>query len=129
MESKEELQPTAPRHLKHEARAMYEKLVPILTTRGTKRISQSIVEQYCMSYQISRSAYKDIEERGLIDPDTGKKNPNVATYENAVKNIRSLGNDLGLTPTSQVQLQKLIMESTSEDDDETFEKKAGKYKF
>ncbi|WP_236682331.1 P27 family phage terminase small subunit [Weissella cibaria] len=30
----------------------------------------------------------------------GKKNPNVSVYENSVKNLRSLANDLGLTPAS-----------------------------
>lgn len=129
LDNSTELQENPPKFLRGTARTMYNNLRPILTSRGTKKISQSVLEQYCMSYGISRTAYDDIQERGLIDKDTGKKNPNVATYENAVKNIRSLGNDLGLTPTSQVQLQKLIMESTSEDDDETFEEKAGKYKF
>lgn len=88
---------------------MYERLVPILNARGTTKISQSVVEQFCMSYQISRMAYDSIQDDGLILPD-GKKNPNVSTYENAVKNVRALGNDLGLSPSSQVAIQKLISE-------------------
>lgn len=117
MSEQQPLQLSAPRHLKYEARSCWERLVPILNARGTTNISQSIVEQYCMSYRISRLAYQDIEEHGLVNDVTGKKNPNVATYENAVKNIRSLGNDLGLSPASQVAIQKLIIDSSDSDDE------------
>lgn len=123
------LQPTAPRHLRNHARAMYERLVPILNARGTTKISQSVVEQFCMSYQISRMAYDSIQEDGLI-LDNGKKNPNVSTYENAVKNIRALGNDLGLSPASQVAIQKLIADV--EDDPQagmSFKERVDAYKF
>lgn len=129
MAEQQPLQVSAPRHLKYEARSMYERLVPILNARGTTNISQSIVEQYCMSYRISRLAYQDIDDNGLIDPETGKKNPNVATYENAVKNIRALGNDLGLSPASQVAIQKLIIESDSDNETLSFKDRVDKMKF
>lgn len=82
-----------------------------------------------MSYRISRLAYQDIDDNGLIDPETGKKNPNVATYENAVKNIRALGNDLGLSPASQVAIQKLIIESDSDNETLSFKDRVDKMKF
>lgn len=130
MKEQQPLQPTAPRHLKREARSMYEKLVPILNERGTKNISLSIVEEYCMTYRISRMAYQDIEETGLVNPDNGKKNPNVATYENAVKNLRALGNDLGLSPASQVAIQKLIVESDNDENESlSFKERVDKMEF
>lgn len=131
MAEQQPLQPTAPRHLKKEARSMYEKLVPILSQRGTTNISQSVLEQYSMTYRISRLAYQDIEEHGLVNEATGKKNPNVATYENAVKNIRALGNDLGLSPASQVAIQKLIIESDNDDENESlsFKERVDNMKF
>lgn len=131
MAERQPLQLTAPRHLKKEARSCWLKLVPILNERGTTNISQSIVEQYCMSYRISRMAYQDVDARGLIDPDNGKKNPNVVTYENAVKNLRALGNDLGLSPASQVSIQKLIIESDNNDENESpsFKERVDKMEF
>lgn len=131
MAEQQPLQASAPRHLKYEARSMYERLVPILNARGTTNISQSIVEQYCMTYRISRLAYQDIEEHGLVNDATGKKNPNVATYENAVKNIRALGNDLGLSPASQITIQKLILESDNDDENESlsFKERVDNMKF
>lgn len=131
MAEQKPLQVSAPRHLKYEARSMYERLVPILNERGTKNISLSIVEEYCMTYRISRLAYQDIEEHGLVNDATGKKNPNVATYENAVKNIRALGNDLCLSPASQVSIQKLIIESDNDDENESlsFKERVDNMKF
>lgn len=130
MAERQPLQITAPRHLKKEARSCWEKLVPILNARGTTNISQSIVEQYCMSYRISRLAYQDIEEHGLVNDATGKKNPNVATYENAVKNLRALGNDLGLSPASQIAIQKIIVESDNDENESlSFKERVDNMKF
>lgn len=115
MVDREPLQPTAPRYLKGQARSMYEKLVPLLNARGTTSISQSIVEQYCQTWQISRLAFDEIQANGItID---GKKNPAVTTYESAVKNLRGLSNDLGLSPQAMVNLQKLITDSSNSDED------------
>lgn len=108
------LQPTAPRYLKGQARQMYEAIVPLLTSRGTGKLSQSIVEAYCQTWQISRQAYDAIQEFGITD-DNGKKTGAVTTYESATKNLRGLASDLGLTPQAMVNLQKLIIDSDDED--------------
>lgn len=120
------LQPTAPRYLKGQARSMYEALVPLLNTRGASRISQSIVEQYCQVWQISRQAFDEVQANGITIE--GKKNPAVTTYESATKNLRGLASDLGLTPQAMVNLQKLIIE-TDEEDGMSFEERASAIKF
>lgn len=122
------LQLTAPRYMKGYTRTMWESLVPLLISRGTTNVSKSVVETYCQTYGISRQAYEDIAEHGMTDED-GKKNPSVTTYENAVKNLRGLASDLGLTPSSQVQLQKLIIDSSDEHDGKSFSDLAQDIKF
>lgn len=128
MKGQNGLQVTAPRYLKGQARSMYESLVPILTERGTQGISQSIVEQYCQTWQIARQAYDEVQEIGItID---GRKNPALTTYEGAVKNLRGLSNDLGLSPQSMVNLQKLMLESEDSDERGTsFKERADKMQF
>jgi len=121
------LQPTAPRYLSGQARSMYEAIVPLLTTRGTGKLSQSIVEQYCPTWQISRRAYDEIQEFGITNAD-GKKTGAVTTYESATKNLRGLASDLGLTPQAMVNLQKLIIDSDDEDT-RSFAEKAQDIKF
>lgn len=123
------LQMTAPRYMKGHAYAMWNSLVPLLVSRGTTNISKSVVETYCQTYSISRQAYEYIVEYGMTDESTGKKNPAVTTYENAVKNLRGLASDLGLTPSSQVQLQKLIIDSGNQDKGKSFAELAKEIKF
>ena len=129
MTNKSGLQPTAPRYLVGQARQMYESLVPLLIDRGTTNLSKSTVELYSQTWQISRTAYDSVIKEGTIVD--GKKNPNVSVYENSVKNLRSLANDLGLTPASLVQIQKLIIESDGSDEDTglSFKERVDKIKF
>lgn len=129
MVDKDKLQPTAPRYLKGQARTMYESLVPLLTERGATAISQSIVEQYCQTWQISRLAFDTIQELGIFDGN-GKKSGAVTTYESAIKNLRGLASDLGLSPQSMVNLQKLMLDTEDADDQGTsFKERADKMKF
>ncbi|MDF8366180.1 phage terminase small subunit P27 family [Weissella paramesenteroides] len=123
------LQLTAPRYMKGYARTMWDNLVPLLISRGTTNISKSVVETYCQTYSISRQAYEDIVAYGMTDESTGKKNPSVTTYENAVKNLRGLASDLGLTPASQVQLQKLIIDSSDDHEGQSFSELVKDIKF
>lgn len=108
---------------------MYESLVPLLIERGTTNLSKSTVELYSQTWQISRTAYDSVIKEGTIVD--GKKNPNVSVYENSVKNLRSLANDLGLTPASLVQIQKLIIESDGSDEDAglSFKERVDKIEF
>lgn len=128
MVDENKLQPTAPRYLSGQARSMYEAIVPLLTTRGTGKLSQSIVEQYCQTWQISRKAYDEIQEFGITNSD-GKKTGAVTTYESATKNLRGLASDLGLTPQAMVNLQKLIIDADDDEDTRSFAEKAQDIKF
>ena len=127
MTDENKLQPTAPRYLTGQARSMYEAIVPLLSSRGTGKLSQSIVEAYCQTWQISRQAYDAIQAFGITNAD-GKKTGAVTTYESALKNLRGLASDLGLTPQAMVNLQRLVMDSDDEDG-MTFEERAKSVKF
>ncbi len=128
MAEENSLQPTAPRYLTGKAKSLYEVIVPLLASRGTGKLSQSIVEQYCQTWQISRQAYDEIQEFGITNAD-GKKTGAVTTYESATKNLRGLASDLGLTPQAMVNLQKLIIDSDDDEDTRSFAEKAQDIKF
>lgn len=128
MADENSLQPTAPRYLTGKAKSLYEVIVPLLASRGTGKLSQSIVEQYCQTWQISRQAYDEIQEFGITNAD-GKKTGAVTTYESATKNLRGLASDLGLTPQAMVNLQKLIIDSDDDEDTRSFAEKAQDIKF
>lgn len=128
MAEENSLQPTAPRYLTGKAKSLYEVIVPLLASRGTGKLSQSIVEQYCQTWQISRQAYDEIQEFGITNSD-GKKTGAVTTYESATKNLRGLASDLGLTPQSMINLQKLIIDSDDDEDTRSFAEKAQDIKF
>lgn len=128
MAEENSLQPTAPRYLTGKAKSLYEVIVPLLASRGTGKLSQSIVEQYCQTWQISRQAYDEIQQFGITNAD-GKKTGAVTTYESATKNLRGLASDLGLTPQAMVNLQKLIIDSDDDEDKRSFAEKAKELEF
>lgn len=118
-EDTEGLQNNPPKFLKGSARTMYTVLQPILDKRGTKKVSQSILEGYCMTYGLVRESYSSIQDEGIV-MGNGRKNPAVQVYQDNVKNLRSLGNDLGLSPASLVTIQKIIVDNSDEKDTKSF---------
>lgn len=82
------------------------------------RIDSSLVELYCTQYEIYRNAYKHIQEHGEVQPiydavqnSAGeilehtfkgyKRNPMTQIYNEAVKNLNSIGAELGLSLKSR----------------------------
>ncbi|CAK1244774.1 Phage terminase [Fructobacillus evanidus] len=82
------------------------------------RIDSNLVEMYCTQYELYRNAYKHIQEHGevqaiytsvqnaageVIEKDFKgyKRNPMTQIYNDAVKNLNSIGSELGLSPKSR----------------------------
>lgn len=82
------------------------------------RIDSNLVEMYCTQYELYRNAYKHIQENGEVqaiyasvqnaagevigkDFKGYKRNPMTQIYNDAVKNLNSIGAELGLSPKSR----------------------------
>lgn len=93
-----------------------------------KDVDVSMVESYCMSYQIFRDSYENIQKdkavtqlyeialdgdgNPIVDENGkfqrnykgNKRNPAVNNLNDAIKNMKSIGAELGLSPTSRAEL-------------------------
>lgn len=114
-----------PDYLGRLAKACWRKVVPFLeSTNRVQRIDTALVEQYCSEYEIYREAYKDIQENGIqtkiyssLQDSTGaiigkdftgyRKNPAVATMNDALKQLKSIGSQLGLSPQARQELMQI----------------------
>lgn len=98
----DELQNTPPNHLSVEAKRLWRNLVPELKKLGyLKRADQANVEQYCNYYALYLKAEEVVNEYGpWLENEDGvpnKRSPALMQLNDCVKNMKSLGNDLGLT--------------------------------
>lgn len=115
-----------PEQLDRLARECWRKVVPFLeSTNKIQRIDSSLVELYCVQYEIYRKAYDDIKENGIqnkayrsLQDSTGaiigkdfvghKKNPAVGTMKDAINQMTAVGTELGLSPKSRAELFKIV---------------------
>jgi P27 family predicted phage terminase small subunit len=114
-----------PEHLGKIASAMWRKVVPFLESKATvSRIDAGLVEQYCTQYEIYRIAYQSIIDDGIqtriydtLQDSTGaivgkdfvgfKRNPATSVYNDALKQLNSVGEQLGLSPKGRAELAKI----------------------
>lgn len=114
-----------PHYLGQLAKGCWRKVVPFLeSTNRVQRIDSSLVEQYCSEYELYRQAYADIQENGIqskiftsLQDASGKvvgkdfsgyrKNPAVATMNDALKQLKSIGSQLGLSPEARQELMQI----------------------
>ncbi len=114
-----------PHYLGRLAKGCWRKVVPFLeSTQRVQRIDVALVEQYCSEYEIYRQAYQDIQENGIqskiyvsLQDSTGqiigkdfsgyRKNPAVATMNDALKQLKSIGSQLGLSPQARQELMQI----------------------
>lgn len=114
-----------PDYLGRLAKICWRKVVPFLeSTKRVQRIDTGLVEQYCSQYEIYRQAYADIQENGIqtklfvsLQDSTGaiigkdfsgyRKNPAVATMNDALKQLKSIGSQLGLSPQARQNLMQI----------------------
>lgn len=91
-------------------------------------LDKNLVEMYASQYEIYRNAYEDIKENGqvtkvyktVVNPVTGdviandmtgyKRNPSTQIYSDAIKQLKSLGSELGLSPASRAELMQLSLD-------------------
>ena len=117
-EDLEPLQTSPPSYMKGTiAGRAWQRITPILRQSTIiKNADRSTVEAHCSAIALYRLGFDDVQENGIqtpiyksvqnnrgeiIDRDfVGfKKNPAVSTMDAAIRQIRSLSSELGLTPT------------------------------
>lgn len=114
-----------PDYLGRLAKSCWRKVVPFLeSTKRVQRIDAALVEQYCSEYEIYRQAYDDIQNNGIqtkiytsLQDSSGKivgkdftgyrKNPAVGTMNDALKQLKSIGSQLGLSPRAREELMQI----------------------
>jgi len=101
-----------------------------------------LVERYCVIYETYREAYKDVLENKIqakiyksLQDATGKvigkdfigykKNPAVGTMKDAVTQLNTIGEELGLSPKARAEL--LALKGPGEKDDRSFEEQLKDY--
>lgn len=120
-----ELSKRPPDHLGKVAAAMWRKVVPVLEANSpVKRIDMMLVEMYCSQYEVYRTAYDSIKEDGIQTPmfkslqnSAGeivgkvfvgyKRNPATSIFTDALKQLTSVGAELGLSPKSRADLMAI----------------------
>ncbi|MDA5458949.1 Phage terminase, small subunit [Weissella confusa] len=104
-------------------------MVPVLNASNKiAPLDKNLVEMYASQYEIYRNAYEDIKENGqvtkvyktVVNPVTGdviandmtgyKRNPSTQIYSDAIKQLKSLGSELGLSPASRAELMQLSLD-------------------
>lgn len=118
-----------PDYLGREAKVAWRKVVPFLEEQQkVRRIDTALVEMYVTQYELYRTAYEHVQKNDAVQSiykslqdNTGKvigknfmgykKNPMVQTYESASKNMIKIGSELGLSPKSRAELDKIVKSS------------------
>lgn len=120
-----QLPTSPPEYLGRVAKACWRKIVPYLeSTSRVQRIDASLVEQYCTEYEMYRVAYQDVGKHGIqraiyrtLQDSSGqkigkdfvgyRKNPAVTTMNDALKQLKSIGAQLGLSPKARQELMQI----------------------
>lgn len=130
-----------PSHLGKIAGECWRKIVPFLEATGkVQRIDTSLVEMYCVLYEIYRNCYDDIKENGvqtaikrsvqnsageiIAEDFTGwRKNPAASTMKDTVSQLNQIGIQLGLTPKGREELMTIADSEKNEESTEDALKK------
>lgn len=114
-----------PEHLGKIASAMWRKVVPFLETKAPViRVDAGLVELYCTQYEIYRKAYQSIIDDGIqtkifdsLQDSTGaivgkdfvgyKRNPATQVYNDSLKQLNAVGEQLGLSPKGRAEMAKI----------------------
>lgn len=102
-----QLPKTPPKHLTGVASRLWATLVPELNKLGYITVAdKSTLEAFCISYSVMREAYDSIKEVGAIYMNDGRviKNPATAVLNDATGKVKSMGGELGLSPSSRATL-------------------------
>ena len=125
----------APDYFDDEAKDIYHKVYRYLKQTDTVRNCDiSVVESFCISCEMIHKAYCEIKKHGIqsaiyhtvIKPQNGeiaakdfcgfKRNPACLTLSDNMAKMKSLANELGLTPASRNALLEKINGNDDDDD-------------
>ncbi|OIM49117.1 HNH endonuclease [Oenococcus oeni] len=130
-----EISTTPPKYLGETAKEMYRTLAKYLKNDGKlDKIDENLVVLYAATYEIYFEAYDHIQKHKevqaiyhSVQDSTGKiiakdfsgyrKNPSVTIYSDAVAKLANLGSQLGLSPKSRAELEKIVQPKDDGDDE------------
>ena len=97
-----EIQNTPPAHLDDEASRLWKAIVPEIKKIGyLKKVDQPELEMYCVYYSMFLKSEDLVANEGMWLQDklgqSAKRSPGAVQMDSCVKNMKSLGHDLGLT--------------------------------
>ncbi|WP_282803951.1 phage terminase small subunit P27 family [Secundilactobacillus kimchicus] len=115
-----------PSYLKGIARNMWRRIVPLLLDNPiVNQQDKTLVEDFCVNYQLMRDAYIHVQENGqvsavyhtTVSPVDGKvvakdfvgykRNPSTQIIDAASTKLKQVGAELGLSPKSRAELLQL----------------------
>lgn len=111
----------APSYLRGSARYIWRRIVPkIKTQEFVNELDRTMVETFCINYQMMREAYESIKKEGQSSKtNTGwKKNPALQVLDVSSKNLRSIGTELGLTPMGRAGILDIPVEEEKQNMEE-----------
>ncbi|NME41577.1 phage terminase small subunit P27 family [Lactobacillus agilis] len=91
-----------PTSLDRVGKAEYRRLIALLAD-SVSALDENILATYCATYSAIVACQKAIKSDGTI-LDGGKINPAVKQMDALTKTLRSLANDLGLTPQARLKM-------------------------
>lgn len=104
------LPPEAPRWLKGEARAEWDRVVPELQRlQLTKQPDAASLVAYCLAWERLVAATAIVDHEGMVIHDDvqgrAQRHPALLTAEAASKELRSWAQQFGLTPSAEARLR------------------------
>ncbi|WP_252192283.1 phage terminase small subunit P27 family [Secundilactobacillus kimchicus] len=115
-----------PSYLKGIARNMWRRIVPMLLQNPVvNQLDKTLVEDFCVNYQLMRDAYIHVQENGqvsavyhtTVSPVDGKvvakdfvgykRNPSTQIIDQASTKLKQIGAELGLSPKSRAELLEI----------------------
>ena len=101
--------PECPDHLNAEARAEWERVVPILEAAGTiTELDLAALVNYCLWWAIEQDAARGVEKYGALYMSKQKQpyqSPYLGVLSNASKQVHTWATELGMTPSSRSRVK------------------------
>lgn len=114
--SYQELNSNPPDYLNGEALKEWSHIVPLLKKDSPiSELDRSMIVSYCITYGLVVDCQKELNKSGRFT-DKGKKSPYLTTQQQAMKELKSYSNSLGLTLESRSKLEYTKAQNTAPDD-------------
>ena len=105
-----ELGNKAPDWLSGRALTEWNRIVPYLKQNTpVSELDRSLLATYCKLYSVVQTCNTDITKHGLVitnkDNGSKKKNPYIEIMSTAIKDMKAIANDLGMTISSRARME------------------------